>query len=207
MNDLAERLREIERRLAHLEAVAEPPSHVASADDADTVGGHAPSESPGAGEVPVVASDGSVTLPGDVGITGTCRESALPAFRATHASESVTYPAGDVVFDAVDFDRHGDYDPSTGMFTAPFAGVYWFKVHFFLYTTYLETDNNYIAFKRNGHIVRTSNFGKRGYDGGFELGAVMVLGAGDTVNVHVRYDVQTWGGNYSGFEGFMVARV
>jgi len=59
--------------------------------------------------------------------TGRILTPARPAFRARIAGSSSAH--GDqlhLVFETEDFDIGGNYDTSTGRFTAPVAGVYWF---------------------------------------------------------------------------------
>jgi len=54
---------------------------------------------------------------------GRVRMPVRPAFRA-HLTTVTTFSTSTIIYDSVDFDIGGDYDATTGEFTAPVTGVY-----------------------------------------------------------------------------------
>ncbi|MDD5092650.1 MAG: hypothetical protein PHQ23_17260 [Candidatus Wallbacteria bacterium] len=150
----------------------------------------------------------SLEVAGSIKASGYVILPSVPAFRACKIDNTqITFLAGYHVYPDEEFDNGNNYNPADGRFTAPVNGIYFFKIHFFLHTGYANTSNNYISLCRNGTVVRTANFGANGYDGGFELSAVMKLDAGDYVSSYSGNNIVTWGNVYNSFEGFLVSGI
>ena len=149
----------------------------------------------------------NLEVAGDIKTGGTIIIPNIPAFRAFQDGGLVTFSAGDHIFNSVEFNIGNHYNLDTGRFTAPVAGIYYFKTHFFLYTSYTNTTNNYIGISKNGDPMRTTNIGNESYDGGLEISALLQLSAGDYVNTRANYAIGTFSGQYNSFEGFMVSGI
>ena len=161
------------------------------------------------GKIGIGTSDPTANLEvtGDIKTGGNAISPLIPAFRVFRSGGSVTFPAGDHIFNSVEFNIGNHYNLDTGRFTAPVAGIYYFKTHFFLYTSYTNTTNNYIGISKNGDPMRTTNIGNESYDGGLEISALLQLSAGDYVNTRANYAIGTFSGQYNSFEGFMVSGI
>jgi hypothetical protein len=127
-----------------------------------------------------------------------------PAFHATQIDGSVTFPAGNIVFNTTKSNVGNVYNTSNGRFTAPVAGHYHLSVHFFKYTSYINSSNTYWGFTVNGAARLTINHGAQSYDGGQTLAATIYLNAGDYVNVTSDQSIQTWGDRFCHFSGYLV---
>jgi hypothetical protein len=122
----------------------------------------------------------------------------MPAFSAK-LSAALTAVTGDattytVAFNTTIFDRHGDFNTSTGAFTVPFTGLYQCSVR--LTITNVAADNNRFQLQMFGTGIGSNNsvvdFGKLGFDSNGRAGVafsdLVSLIAGNTLTV--RLDVE-----------------
>ena len=149
--------------------------------------------SDGQGNIRIQAdSGGRVTMP------------SQPAFNVTYTDGSVTFGAGVIVFNSARTNVGSHYSTSTGRFTAPVAGHYHFDVHFFKYTSYTNPSNTYWGFRVNGGATVTTNHGAQGSDGGQSLSTTIYLNANDYIDVYAQNTIQSWGGQFLQFSGFLI---
>ena len=100
------------------------------------------------------------------------------------ASEAATPASGPFKFDLVVFNDGGHYDPSLGIFTAPYTGVYVFSAKFF--TDGTQTTHPVLDIKVNGNTQDRMSFGKPSLEIGREQSShttsvTLRLQAGDRV--------------------------
>lgn len=81
------------------------------------------------------------------------RNQVFPAFSAQLSTGNINGTAGTVIFNGVTFDNGGDYDNTTGLFTAPIDGVYWFEAYTMDSGSATKYVNDYYR------IVKNSNYG------------------------------------------------
>jgi hypothetical protein len=141
---------------------------------------------------------------GNISTTGRITATSQPAFNATYTDGSVTFSAGVVVFNSARTNVGSHYSTSTGRFTAPVAGHYHFDVHFFKYTSYTNPSNTYWGFRVNGGATVTTNHGAQGSDGGQSLSTTIYLNANDYIDVYAQNTIQSWGGQFLQFSGYLV---
>lgn len=99
----------------------------------------------------------------------------------------------------------GHYNTSTGKFTAPISGNYFFSVSVFMHTSYGNPSNTYWGLYINGSGVNVTNHGVNGQDGGQSLSGVYYLAAGDYLTVRHNSSMQSWGGQFCSFNGHMLS--
>ena len=128
-----------------------------------------------------------------------------PAFLARRTSSQVT---GTVVFDTVMLNQGSHYNNSTGIFTAPIAGLYSFSFN-------VLSDNNggnsYFAtslYKNGSGYAKVQNRTEDDNDFGSGMSIIASLAATDTVQV-VQHNVNVYGTassdeNMTWFSGYLV---
>jgi hypothetical protein len=129
----------------------------------------------------------------------------VPAFNA-YKSSGNTASGNDFVFDAVDVNVGSNYNASTGVFTAPVSGNYFFSISA-LADFNQSTGDHDLWLLRNGANyarVRTSS----NYSGHYEtatITAVVNLSVGDEVKVYVASGSFYGDGNrWAWFSGHLI---
>ena len=147
-----------------------------------------------------VDSSGRVTMPNQ------------PAFYAyTNAAQTT---AGTCQFQVEDLDVTNSYNNSTGVFTAPIAGIYEFHVYLLirldLPSAGSTTDYGGARLKKNGGAYGADHYQGNGYARSHEaisFSHIGSLAANDTavVNITLSTNAQIYGGGYSSFSGRLVS--
>lgn len=123
------------------------------------------------------------------------------AFHANRTSAS-TSAGGTLIFDGVDMDEGGDYNPATGIFTAPIAGVY----HFYAGAVIDGGDTTGNLFIRvNGtQRVRSHSFSGSLQNDSHTALLSLRLSPGDTVDVTTSFDVAASTTPWNWFGGYLI---
>ena len=147
-----------------------------------------------------ISSGGQVTKPNNA------------AFRAQGNTQypNITTGSIDLVYDNEIFDAGSNFDPSTGRFTAPVDGKYFF---YFQYLTYPDTDPAYktLHFKVNGTASFNNGFFrfKNNSQDSSAVSALMDLSANDWVLPHVTQPVGSYDfymiSGHAHFFGYLVS--
>ena len=110
---------------------------------------------------------------------------SLPAFRAELSSATAiadnTYTT--IVFDTERFDTGGNYNNTTGVFTAPEAGVYQFNA-VLRFDTMASGENVIIVLFVNDQYARYSMFTGTGSTPSAQISESFYMDAGDTARVY-----------------------
>jgi hypothetical protein len=165
------------------------------------------------GSVPAM----TVTTEGRVGIGTTTPASALqvvgsvtntnPAF-SVYRSTALGTP-GTIIFNIASINRGSAYNTSTGIFTAPVAGIYYFS--FFCMAN--SAASLWVQFFKNGALVNVGGNPYNGYPSNAPTGTfgplsgsiLMSLNVGDTANLNLTTGTMYSGGNmHNGFVGYLV---
>jgi hypothetical protein len=137
-----------------------------------------------------IDSSGRVTIPNN------------PAFRATRTAGAVT-GLSTIVFNRVDYNRGSNYNNSTGVFTAPVTGAY-----FFAYC--IETNGSGANFliqpRKNGSAVNTTEFqANSSGTTGIGYSIVVDMAANDTFDLLLSAGYTIYGGgNYTFMSGYLI---
>jgi hypothetical protein len=119
--------------------------------------------------------------------SGRVSRSLIPSFKAYKASSgNVTYGAGAVIsadFDSTNFNVGNHFSTSTGLFTAPIAGLYLFGISLFNNTT--SGSKRVSLFDNTGHAFGGQGASSNGND--FVMSAITQLSVGNTVDVRSAY--------------------
>jgi hypothetical protein len=151
------------------------------------------SVSTAAGERMRIDSSGAVTL------------TSQPAFHAT--SSNAPASGAEWIFNSVVFNRANRYNATTGRFTAPVAGVYYFYVYGL--PAFADNSDIRIALRVNGvtysgnRYILTKNFSSWQTIRGL---SVMQLSAGDFVSPWIDQSGAAFhtDGGYNGFGGYLI---
>ena len=133
---------------------------------------------------------------------------ARPAFKAYKSTAgSVTYAAGAVVsadMDTTEFNQGGHYSTSTGIFTAPVDGLYYFGLSAFNNST--ATKRCSLSVTPHGTLDRFAGQGQSPRYGDFCVSGIIELTSGNTVYVTPTYasTIIYQGKGHSYFEGYLI---
>ena len=145
-----------------------------------------------------IDSNGVVTTP----------STSRPAFHVQLSSSiNSTVAAAGVVFDEASLNQGSHYSTSTGRFTAPVAGLYWFSVRCL---TDMDGTDGYAAINitKNGSVYardQTYSLEDNDHSGGTSL--VMYLAANDYIAVTANrglYGASGGSANYTHFSGYLI---
>lgn len=126
----------------------------------------------------------------------------FPAFTAYRTSKQSLSVKNAVVFDKVWTNNGNGYNPSSGVFTAPIAGLY----HFAAVVMSVEGKSLYLSLFHNSAKIASSFITDKGYKTG-TFDVVLTLEKGDTVSIksgHNQY-IFSDGDKYSTFSGNLIA--
>lgn len=125
-------------------------------------------------------------------------------FFARHNNSSAT--VGKVIFPTVEYNAGSGYDPVTGLFTAPVAGVYYFRA--FTLTSNAEGGEIRFALYKNGgtSTIRTITIKPASSWWTTSAEGIFSLSVGDTVQAYVEQIAGTLYGDpgYNGFMGSLI---
>ena len=132
-----------------------------------------------------------VEIPGDL------RAGCPVYFSVSKDTDSDFGSDTNLVFPIVQTNKGGGYTPSTGYFTAPIAGTYFF---IFTASTRNDSDNNIVKFKKNGTSRSTNRSDSDSNDiDSMGLHDIISLDVDDTVNVSFEGHLSRAPTYFSGF--------
>ncbi|CAC5423614.1 unnamed protein product [Mytilus coruscus] len=127
----------------------------------------------------------------------------FPAFTAYKVSTQALSTGEVIKFDQVWTNNGNGYDPSSGVFTAPLAGLY----HFAAVVMSVSDATLYLSLYHNNAKITTSYITDKGYKTG-TFDVVLTLKKGDKVSIRSRQNSQSIfsnSNNYSTFSGNLIA--
>ncbi len=135
------------------------------------------------------AIDGSKLADGSVTPKKWTNPYRFSAYRASSSSVPNSSTLEPVVYNAVEFDPNSDFDTSTGRYTAPIAGTYYFEAG--SYASAVTGDIVYMHLYKNGSRVKYGDR-NRNSDGNTQpmfvgVSALLELEAGDYVTVLIGH--------------------
>jgi len=156
-------------------------------------------------DVNTLTSVGNISVGGDASITGnltTPNRVRFSAYRS--ATELYNSPPSDVVYNIASYNVGSAYDTTTGIFTAPIAGAYFFSCTFYT----IKDAQHEVHFKKNGNIyvdvIRIEvNLGVSKNNGVCQV----YLAIGDTLKLeHTQGSIQLIGSTsaINVFSGFLI---
>ena len=145
--------------------------------------------------------------------TGILTKPYTPAFRVSKTGSGTEGQQGAAVFVCNTASGTGCYNngshfnTTSGMFTAPVDGYYFFSWSLFLHTSYdNDTDCYFGIYSSNGSLY--TNHGDKGVDGGQGIAGIFYLDASDTAYPYVvssGLDITSFTGqSYNSFQGFLL---
>ena len=145
--------------------------------------------------------------------TGILTKPYTPAFRVSKTGSGTEGQQGSAVFVCNTASGTGCYNngnhfnTTTGQFTAPVDGYYFFCWSLFLHTTYdNDTDCYFGIYSSNGSLY--TNHGDKGVDGGQTVSGVLYLDENDVAYPYVvssGLDITSFTGQrYNSFQGFLL---
>ena len=123
-------------------------------------------------------------------------DGVTPAFFAYRDAGHVASPA-QIIFNGTRLNNGGHYNTTTGFFTAPYAGAYWFHVWTMDNSGSTQYTNDYIRLQKNSvangelRIYTSQNGAYRAHRSG---GQLFTMVAGDTMRVF-NQSAQVYGTN------------
>jgi hypothetical protein len=125
-----------------------------------------------------------------------------PAFYARHPTSNIRLSIGQLQFAEVEINTGNHYNPSTGVFTAPVSGAYFFSVSPQHWGG--SSAGGYIDLYRNGGLVRGMRCeyaNTASYESQSKTG-VIYLNANDNVYFYCSQDV-TWS-DHTSISGYLI---
>lgn len=149
------------------------------------------------------------TSENEIKMTGTVINSTVPAFRAYKSGSGGVSTTGVAIWvcNTEIFDNGNNFNTSTGKFTAPVDGYYFFTMHWFMHTSYDNDTDTYFGFVATGDNA-WFNHGDNGVDGGQSISALFHLDSGDVCYPYVASASKTitsfTSAKYNAFQGYLV---
>ena len=138
---------------------------------------------------------------------------ARPAFLAYDSSSgwrdyTAHGGAADMVWGGERFDIGGNFNTSTGKFTCPVAGIYYFNCWAYVATS---VHKNYLYLTKNGSSVQSLLMDNDGDNETAVVSGLVQCSANDLIHMKYQCDTDATGNVYSGgseqwtgFEGFLI---
>lgn len=120
---------------------------------------------------------------------GTYKINDAIAFHAFRDAGHIDQTEGVVIFNGTRVNNGGHYSTSTGYFTAPIDGLYWFHVWTMDYLGSTQYTNDYYQIQRNestsdGYVINVYTSAAQATRSHRSGGRLYTLAAGDTVRVY-----------------------